>query len=191
MADRTRFSLNKSSAMHEKRKTPRSCLRWIPTGRIFKLVGLRWIPTGKMLIDSTTKVDSEPPNGSNEDITNPYEFDQTLNVSAGTLNLSVVQASLFNDKITHVHISSSLALQRHMASADNTSGLVPQSKERFESLRGSFPSRWESVGLCPIDVSIRGWQGLPSGSSKKQHVVSCSSGEAEYKGVANAVDEAT
>ncbi|GJR03117.1 hypothetical protein Tco_0526101 [Tanacetum coccineum] len=58
-----RFSLNKSSAVHEKPNTPRSCLRWIPTGRIFKLVGLRWIPTGKMFIDSTTKVDSEPPNG--------------------------------------------------------------------------------------------------------------------------------
>ncbi|GKA21034.1 hypothetical protein Tco_0701023 [Tanacetum coccineum] len=78
-----RFSLNKSSAVHEKPNTPRSCLRWIPTGRIFKLVGLRWIPTGKMFIDNTSKVDSEPPNGSNEDITNPYECDQTLNVSVG------------------------------------------------------------------------------------------------------------
>ncbi|GKC18931.1 hypothetical protein Tco_1021081 [Tanacetum coccineum] len=64
---------------------------WIPTGRILKLASLRWIPTEKMFIDSTTKVDSEPPNGSNEDITNPYECDQTLNVSA-------VQASLFNEK---------------------------------------------------------------------------------------------
>nr|GEW96104.1 hypothetical protein [Tanacetum cinerariifolium] len=36
--------------------------RWIPTGRIFKTVGLRWIPTGNMFNDSTTKVDSEPPN---------------------------------------------------------------------------------------------------------------------------------
>ncbi|GJT75893.1 hypothetical protein Tco_1042618 [Tanacetum coccineum] len=51
-----------------------------------------------MFTDSTTKVDSEPPNGSNDDITNPYECDQTLNVSAGTTNLSVVQASLFNDR---------------------------------------------------------------------------------------------
>ncbi|GJW15176.1 hypothetical protein Tco_0019309 [Tanacetum coccineum] len=73
------FSPNKSSAVHEKPNTPRSCLRWKPMGRIFKIVGLRWIPTGKMFIDSTTKVDSEPPNGSNEDITNPYECDQTLN----------------------------------------------------------------------------------------------------------------
>ncbi|GJX28890.1 hypothetical protein Tco_0236969 [Tanacetum coccineum] len=83
-----RFSLNKSFAVHEKPNTPRSCLRWIPTGRIFKTAGLRWIPTGKMFTDNTTKVDSKPPNGSNKDITNPYEWDQTLNVSAGTLNLS-------------------------------------------------------------------------------------------------------
>ncbi|GJS12726.1 hypothetical protein Tco_0407198 [Tanacetum coccineum] len=93
-----RFSLNKSSAVHEKPNTPRSCLRWIPTGRIFKLAGLRWIPTRKLFDSCTSKVDSEPPNGSNDDITNPYECNQTLNVSAGTLNLSAVQASLFNDK---------------------------------------------------------------------------------------------
>ncbi|GJX61190.1 hypothetical protein Tco_0294090 [Tanacetum coccineum] len=56
--------------------------------RIFKTVSLRWIPTGKVFIDSTTKVDSEPPNGSNDDITNPYECNQTLYVSAGTSNSS-------------------------------------------------------------------------------------------------------
>ncbi|GJZ68286.1 hypothetical protein Tco_0631526 [Tanacetum coccineum] len=83
-----RFSLNKSSAVHEKPHTPRSCLRWKPTGNIFKTVSLRWIPTGKMFTDSTTKVDSEPPNGSNDDITNPYECNQTLYVSAGTSNSS-------------------------------------------------------------------------------------------------------
>nr|GEX06927.1 hypothetical protein [Tanacetum cinerariifolium] len=73
-----RFSLNKSSAVHKKLNTPRSCLRWIPTGRIFKTAGLRWIPTGNMFTDNITKVDSEPPNGSNEDITNPYECKQSL-----------------------------------------------------------------------------------------------------------------
>nr|GEX14354.1 hypothetical protein [Tanacetum cinerariifolium] len=83
-----RFSPNKSSAVHEKPNTPRSCLRWKPTGRIFKTAGLRCIPTGKMFTDCTNKVDSEPLNGSNDDITNPYECDQTLNVRAGTLNLS-------------------------------------------------------------------------------------------------------
>ncbi|GJW20380.1 hypothetical protein Tco_0031002 [Tanacetum coccineum] len=46
------------------------------------------------------------------------------------VELKFFHASLFNDKMTSVHISSSLALQRHMAAADNTSGPVPQSKER-------------------------------------------------------------
>jgi hypothetical protein len=30
-----RSSLNKTSTLHEKPNTPRTCLRWIPTGRIF------------------------------------------------------------------------------------------------------------------------------------------------------------
>nr|GEW45740.1 retrovirus-related Pol polyprotein from transposon TNT 1-94 [Tanacetum cinerariifolium] len=68
---RHRFSPNKSSVVHEKANTPRSYL-------------------------STTKVDSEPLNGSNEDITNPYECEQTLNVSACTLNLSA--GTSFNPK---------------------------------------------------------------------------------------------
>ncbi|GJX85808.1 hypothetical protein Tco_0336582 [Tanacetum coccineum] len=42
------------------------CLRWKPTGRIFKTLSLRWIPTGKMFTDSTTKVDSAPPNGTSD-----------------------------------------------------------------------------------------------------------------------------
>ncbi|GJU18450.1 hypothetical protein Tco_1146416 [Tanacetum coccineum] len=83
-----RFSLNKSSVVHEKPHTPRSCLRWKPTGRIFKTVSLRWIPIGKMFTDSTTKVNCEPPNGSNDDITNPYKCNQTLYFGAGTSNSS-------------------------------------------------------------------------------------------------------
>ncbi|GJZ40746.1 hypothetical protein Tco_0587632 [Tanacetum coccineum] len=67
--------------------TPRSCLRWKPTGKIFKTVGLKWVPTGKIFTSSTTKVDSEPTNGSNDDITNQYACKQTLDVSAGTLNI--------------------------------------------------------------------------------------------------------
>ncbi|GKC48547.1 hypothetical protein Tco_1071292 [Tanacetum coccineum] len=91
-----RISPNKSSNVHEKPNTSRSCLRWKPTGRIFKTVGLRWIPTGKMFTDSTTMVNNETLNGSNKDITNPYVCEQTLNVSAGTLNLSV--GTSFNPK---------------------------------------------------------------------------------------------
>ncbi|GJZ25000.1 hypothetical protein Tco_0562459 [Tanacetum coccineum] len=80
-------SIKKTSVVHEKTMTPRSCLRWKPTGKIFKTVGLKWVPTGKIFTSSTTKVDSEPTNGSNDDITNQYECKQTLDVSAGTLNI--------------------------------------------------------------------------------------------------------
>ncbi|GJY87076.1 hypothetical protein Tco_0501704 [Tanacetum coccineum] len=83
-----RFLIKKTSVVNEKTITPRSCHRWKPTGKIFKTVGLRWVPTGKIFTSSTTKVDNEPTNGSNEDITNKYECEQTLDVSAGTLNLS-------------------------------------------------------------------------------------------------------
>nr|GEW55917.1 retrovirus-related Pol polyprotein from transposon TNT 1-94 [Tanacetum cinerariifolium] len=83
------FSIKKTSVVHEKTMTPRSCLRWKPTSKIFKTVGLRWVPTGKIFTSSITKVDSEPTNGSNEDIINQYKCEQTLDVSASTLNLSV------------------------------------------------------------------------------------------------------
>nr|GEU48129.1 hypothetical protein [Tanacetum cinerariifolium] len=86
------FSLNKSSAVHKKPNTPRSCLRWKLTGKIFKIAGLKWIPTGKMFTDSTTKVDSEPPNGSNDDITNPYECGPGPQLmTPGTINSGLVQ----------------------------------------------------------------------------------------------------
>ncbi|GJY49453.1 hypothetical protein Tco_0439409 [Tanacetum coccineum] len=100
-----RFSPNKSFVVHEKINTPRSCLRWIPTGRIFNVAGLRWVPTGKTFNSSTTKVDRKTPHGSNEDITNLYECEQTLNVSACTLNLSADKASglveIFDKRGTH------------------------------------------------------------------------------------------
>nr|GFB52067.1 hypothetical protein [Tanacetum cinerariifolium] len=61
-----RFLIKKTSIVHEKIMTPRSCLRWKPTGKSFKTVGLRWVPTRKIFNSSTTKVDSEPSNGFKE-----------------------------------------------------------------------------------------------------------------------------
>nr|GEX90828.1 hypothetical protein [Tanacetum cinerariifolium] len=72
------FSIQKTSVMKNKTMNPRSCLRWKSTGKIFKTVGLRWVPTRRILISSTTKVGNEPLNGSNADITNQYECEQTL-----------------------------------------------------------------------------------------------------------------
>ncbi|GKE99953.1 hypothetical protein Tco_0023304, partial [Tanacetum coccineum] len=76
-------SPNKTSAVYEK-TSPRSDLRWKPTGRIFKSVGLRWIPTGKLFASCTSKDDSEPIHGSDVDIPNIHECKQTLDLSAGT-----------------------------------------------------------------------------------------------------------
>ncbi|GJX17280.1 hypothetical protein Tco_0218112 [Tanacetum coccineum] len=103
-----RFSIKKTSVVHEKTITPRSCLRWKLTGKIFKTVGLRWVPTRKIFISSTTKVDSEPTNGSNENITNQYECEQTLNVSACTLNLSA--GTSFNPKKEGLRVCSELRI---------------------------------------------------------------------------------
>ncbi|GJT30196.1 hypothetical protein Tco_0910471, partial [Tanacetum coccineum] len=77
------FYPNKTSAVYEKTSS-RSDLRWKPTGRIFKSVGLRWIPTGKLFNSCTSKVDSEPTHGSNIDIPNIHKSKQTLDLSAGT-----------------------------------------------------------------------------------------------------------
>ncbi|GJS40953.1 hypothetical protein Tco_0565996 [Tanacetum coccineum] len=75
------FSPNKTSSMYEK-TSPRYDLRWKPTGRMFKSVGLRWIPTGKLFYSYTSKVDSEPTHSSNVDIPNIHESKQTLDLSA-------------------------------------------------------------------------------------------------------------
>ncbi|GJU08345.1 hypothetical protein Tco_1124775 [Tanacetum coccineum] len=80
---RHRFSPNKTSAVYEKTSL-RSDLRWKPTGRILKTVGLRWVPTGKILASCISKDDSEPTHGSNVDIPNIHECKQTLDISAGT-----------------------------------------------------------------------------------------------------------
>ncbi|GJX32740.1 hypothetical protein Tco_0242595 [Tanacetum coccineum] len=87
--------------------------------------------------DCTTKVDIEPSNGSNEDITNPYECDQTLNVSVGTLNLSTVQASLFNDR-WHLQITLQAPFLKEkeglVQNSVSPTPYVPPSKKDYEIL---------------------------------------------------------
>nr|GEZ21367.1 reverse transcriptase domain-containing protein [Tanacetum cinerariifolium] len=119
-----RFSIQKTSVVQNKTMTPRSCRRWKPTGNIFKTIGLRWVPTGKIFASSTTKVDKEPLNGSNADNTNQYECEQTLNVSAGTLNLSA--GTSFNPKEEGLRVSSKLRLHDHN-NEQSSSKLVPKS----------------------------------------------------------------
>ncbi|GJQ95223.1 hypothetical protein Tco_0006362 [Tanacetum coccineum] len=95
---------------------------------------------------STTKVESEPPNGSNADIPNQCESEQALNVSAGTLLSTAVQASVINVKrrliaadqasvfmaMMSVHISSGLVLHQ-MTSDHNRSELEIQDHSNEQS----------------------------------------------------------
>ncbi|GKC23557.1 hypothetical protein Tco_1025707, partial [Tanacetum coccineum] len=60
----------------------------------------KWVPTGKIFTSSTTKVDSEPPNGSNEDITNPYECEQALNT-----DISETKASRNSKSVKAIYTS--------------------------------------------------------------------------------------
>ncbi|GJU94942.1 hypothetical protein Tco_1319698 [Tanacetum coccineum] len=134
-----RFSIKKATIVNEKTITPRSCLRWKPTGRIFKTVGLRWVPTGKIFASSITKVDSEPTHGSNVDISHIHACKQTLDLSAGTSfngqkqqRIDLSAGALYNVKqenlrqMTFEQISSGLGPQRQMMSDHNNSGLDPQ-----------------------------------------------------------------
>ncbi|GJU59251.1 hypothetical protein Tco_1237017 [Tanacetum coccineum] len=120
-----RFSIKRTSTVHEKTTSPRSCLRWQPTGRILKTVCLRWVPTGKIFTSSTTKVDSEPPNGSKEDITNQCESEQALDVSAGTLLSTGTSFNPIKEGLRQFKPRSSMA----MMSDYNSSDLAPQRQE--------------------------------------------------------------
>nr|GFA90472.1 hypothetical protein [Tanacetum cinerariifolium] len=95
--------------------------RQIPKGH--RIVGLRWVPTGKIFASSTTKVDSEPLNGSNADITNQYECKQTLDVSACTFYLSA--GTSFNPKEEGLRVCSELRLHDHI-NEHSSSKLVPK-----------------------------------------------------------------
>ncbi|GJY39895.1 hypothetical protein Tco_0426259, partial [Tanacetum coccineum] len=117
-----RFSNKKTTTVPEKTMTPRSCLRWKQTGRIFKTVGLRWVPTGKLFNSCTGKVNIEPTHGSNVDIPHIYACKQPLDLSAGT--------SFNGQKQQRIDLSADLAPQRQEMSVENvSSGLVPQGQK--------------------------------------------------------------
>ncbi|GJX37612.1 retrovirus-related pol polyprotein from transposon TNT 1-94 [Tanacetum coccineum] len=149
-----RFTIKKTSVVHEKTMTPRSCLRWKLMGKIFKTVGLRWVPTGKIFTYSTTKVDSEPTNGSNEDITNQYECEQTLDVSAGTLNLSAAMTSDHNSSELGIHDhnnepSSSKLVSKVAPPADKTA----PSQQELELLSSRMYEEYFNAGNKSVSKS--------------------------------------
>ncbi|GJS84069.1 hypothetical protein Tco_0750610 [Tanacetum coccineum] len=106
-----RFSHKKTTTVPEKTRTPRSCLRWQPTGRILKTVCLRWVPTGKLLNSCTGKVENEPTHGSNVDIPHIYACKQTLSLCAGTSfngqkqqRIDITADALYNEKQENLRV---------------------------------------------------------------------------------------
>nr|GEV18932.1 hypothetical protein [Tanacetum cinerariifolium] len=135
------FSPNKSSAVHEKTNTPRSCLRWIPMARILNTTGLKWVPIGKTFTSSTTKVDCEPPNGSNGYITNPYKCDQTFNVSAGKWRYLI-------PAITQIH--------NHMLIPNYQDFKIQDFRysDGFECFQAINIGRYEHLHLSPVRANL-------------------------------------
>ncbi|GJU07043.1 hypothetical protein Tco_1123473 [Tanacetum coccineum] len=82
------------------------------------------VPTGKIFTSSTTKVDSEPTNGSNDDITNQYECKQTLDVQCCTLNIHAGSGLRHPRQITSDHNSLELEIHDH-SNELSSSKLVP------------------------------------------------------------------
>ncbi|GJY01163.1 hypothetical protein Tco_0359315 [Tanacetum coccineum] len=172
-----RFSIKKTSVVHEKIMTPRSYLRWKPTGKIFKTVGLRWVPTRKIFISSTTKVDSEPTNGSDEDITNQFEYKQTFDVSAGTLNLSA--GTSFNPKKEGLRVCSELEIHDH-SNEPSSSKLVPKvvppadktatSQQELELIFSPMYKEYFNAGnQCIVQTTV-----LQPHSSRVRFITTCS-----------------
>ncbi|GKB26606.1 hypothetical protein Tco_0866007 [Tanacetum coccineum] len=141
------FSIKKTSVVHEKIITPRSCLRWVPTGKIFS--------------SSTTKVDSEPLNGSNENITNPYECEQTLD-----------EFKYDNQAMTSDHNSSELRIHDHdnePSSSKLVPKVVPLADKTATSRKESYALSWkpcqgDSLNLPDHRIHIKMEMEMPHSS---------------------------
>ncbi|GJV72052.1 hypothetical protein Tco_1492047 [Tanacetum coccineum] len=79
--------------------------------------------TRKIFTSSTTKVASEPTNGSNDDITNQYECKQTLDVCADTLNIHA--GTSLNPTKEGLRVCSELGIYDH-GNELSSSKLVPK-----------------------------------------------------------------
>ncbi|GJV77974.1 hypothetical protein Tco_1509558 [Tanacetum coccineum] len=89
------------------------------------------VPTGKTFASRTTKVESEPPNGSNADIPNQCESKQALNVSAAdqasvfiAMTIEQRSSTLVLHQMTSDHNRSELGIHDHSIEP-SSSKLVP------------------------------------------------------------------
>ncbi|GJR40541.1 hypothetical protein Tco_1216225 [Tanacetum coccineum] len=136
-----RFSPNKTFVVYEK-KSPRSDLRWKPTGRIFKTVSLSWIPTRKILASCTSKAD-----GANVDISKIRECKQTLDLSACTcINVQKEQSfDLSAVKASHHNVNRSFYIRYDSYDVNNRVG---------KSIRSLFDEYFNGDNLVVSKCSV-------------------------------------
>ncbi|GJU80016.1 hypothetical protein Tco_1282381 [Tanacetum coccineum] len=123
------------------------------------------VPTGKIFTSSTTKVDSEPPNGSKEDITNQCESEQAFDVSAGTLLSTGLVPQC---QITSDHNSSELAIQDN--SNEQLSSKLEESID-FKNHLSPVARIGSSFGFFVAARSTQSCSNLSDGRENRHHNV--------------------
>ncbi|GKB07619.1 hypothetical protein Tco_0835903 [Tanacetum coccineum] len=68
--------------------SPRSDLRWKPTGRILNTIGLKWVPTGKIFTSCKSKADSESTHGSKCSLSPDPQSQENVPQAAKTVTTS-------------------------------------------------------------------------------------------------------
>ncbi|GKD04100.1 retrovirus-related pol polyprotein from transposon TNT 1-94 [Tanacetum coccineum] len=106
-----------------------------------------------MFTDNTTKVDNEPPNGLNGDITNPYECDQTLNVSACTTNSSAGPVPQSKERCT---LQCALSLEEEKSSwlVPNPAPAIPYVPPTNKELELLFQPMFDEYFTLPGDRQV-------------------------------------
>ncbi|GJW58933.1 hypothetical protein Tco_0105664 [Tanacetum coccineum] len=114
--------------------------------------GYRWIPTRKIFTSSTTTVDSEPPHGSNTDITNLHECIQNLDSSAGT------SINVQEEQTLDLNVGSPFNLKKERIKVwikENVIFRRPRlhGTTLIEEISGMFGDEWNK-GIMPTKIEL-------------------------------------
>ncbi|GJY70095.1 hypothetical protein Tco_0473077 [Tanacetum coccineum] len=123
-----RVSHRKTTTVPEKTRSPKSCLRWQPMGRILKTVCLRWVPTGRLF--NSCREGNQCQNGFTKDeIHQMASAENNTSGPAPFLNVKKTfdhsRSSLSLHQMTSDHNRSELGIQDH-SNEPSSSKLVPK-----------------------------------------------------------------
>ncbi|GJS45817.1 hypothetical protein Tco_0595938 [Tanacetum coccineum] len=155
-----RFSNKKATTVPEKTRTPRSCLRWQPTGRILKTVCLRWVPTGRLFNSCTSKVESEPHMVQMIVIYHiPCMQNKTLGLSAGTSfngqkqqRINITADALYNEKQENLRVCIKARFHGMTSDHNGQNSEFTSSNETSSSKPGSKIAMLRTTALDPVDA---------------------------------------